>query len=131
MDDSVLKLFFGIVQAAIVGVGVWLIKSTLGNRESVVELKKDMKALEDKVEELVKHQVTPESVRESMERALEKQEKVNEQRRVERSKIFKLETRQTIVEEIERIGPKIAREVVREMRGDTGKHRLPDLPERG
>lgn len=112
--DEVIKGVVGLVLTAIGGVVSWLVKRVLDDREEIIMLK-------SKVEHLDKEKITQECVREVVEEALEKRDKQAEERRKEWDRRQHLEIRQAVSEEIDKLVPRL----VREVRAATGQMRRP------
>lgn len=100
-------LFKGVVGLAFTGtaaISSWLLRTVLKDHQTVM-------LLEAKVANLEKDQITTDCVREVVEEALDKRDKIAELRRVEWDRRHSLEIKQAVSEELEKLTPKIIREV--------------------
>lgn len=106
--DDVTNTILGLVAAAV----TWLGRAVLSNRDRLTQAEGHRAALEDRLKELSDTQLTQESVREVLEAALERRDKTAFERRQEHDRRLALEIKQTVNEEIDRMIPKIVRDVV-------------------
>jgi uncharacterized protein YlxW (UPF0749 family) len=109
--DDAIKSTLAALLAGLVAAVTWLVSTVLGGKEKIVLLEARLKSQEDRVEEIRREQVTVECVREVIEEALEKRDKVAEQRREEWAKTRQLETKAVIQEELDKLVPRLAREI--------------------
>lgn len=117
--DDIVKGVFGVLITGISGFLAWALKLTLGNREDLLQAQARLKSLEDTLAEVKKDRVTVECVREVISEELDKRDKVADQRRDEWEKRRKLETREVVAEELDRLVPRLANEI-RGMHGGKG-----------
>lgn len=111
---AVITAIIGLVSAAV----SWLVKRVLDDREEIVVLKEEVKSLKKTAD----GQITQECVREVIEKALDKRDEQAAARRIEWDKRLSLEVKQAVQEEVERLTPKL----VREVRAATTKHHPQD-----
>ena len=109
-DDAV-KATFGAALAALFAAVTWLVNTVLGGEKKLLLLEAKVAIQEARVAEIKAGQVTVECVREVIEEALEKRDKIAEQRREEWGKTRQLETKAAIQEELDKLVPRLAREI--------------------
>lgn len=114
--DDLLKTCLSVVLAAVSAVVAWLVKTTLGTRDDALRLGEKVRVLEHAVEELKKEALTVECIREVVEGALDRRDDALAERRIEWDKMHTLEIRQVVADELERMLPRI----IRELRGSSG-----------
>lgn len=100
--DDVFKIGLGAVVTGIGGVVSWLVKGNLSNRETAIVTEQRLKALEDAMQEAKKSQITREEVREEIDDALLRRDKVNVERRSEWEKRLNLEIRESVRQEVKK-----------------------------
>jgi hypothetical protein len=81
--SDALKVIAGFLGTVVIAVVSWLVKTTLGNREESILFSQKLKQLEAEVDDLKKNQVTTECVREVIDEALAKRDKIGQERRIE------------------------------------------------
>lgn len=116
--DDIIKTVFGVVLTIVVAAGSWILGKVLGHGDASILQGAKIKELEAKVEKLEKSQMTTESVREVVEKALEKRDASVSERRTEFQRVHMLEMRTIVGEELEKLIPRI----IREIRGNSGLH---------
>jgi hypothetical protein len=118
------KGFVGILFAGLLGAVSWLLGTVLGHRDSITKLTMKVETLEADMKKAKEEQVTRECVREEIENALEKRDKLAETKRMEYARLRKLETKEIIDEKLEQLIPRIAHEI----KGNLLGHRLTPKP---
>jgi hypothetical protein len=119
IDDAV-KAVFGAILTGLASAVAWLIAKVLGNREAILVQQEKLRTLEGVVGDLQRNQITKDSVREAIEQALDRRDRANNERREEWDRRTALEIKQTVAVELERIVPRIVREVMELRRARNG-----------
>lgn len=117
LEDAA-KAIGGILLSVLSAITGWLFKRVLDDREDLILLKSKVEGLEKDQAA----QVTQECVREAVEEALDRRDKQAAERRVEWDRRQALEIKQAVGEEMEKMMPKIIREV---RAAATGRRSLP------
>lgn len=126
-SDEALKTIFGSLLTALGVMVSWLARSVLGSREALIVARDRLDYLEEEMRATKATRLTQESVREVVEEALAHRDVESERRRADRDKRLALELRQAVLqganecqrqtrEEMERMVPRIVREVLSQTR---------------
>lgn len=109
--NNVGDALFGLILSVLVAIAAWLILKVIKLREDLIEMRGEVKALQVKVTALEASQITTECVREVIEAALEKRDKLNAERRIEWDKIRKNETEKLFRDEMIKAVPMIVHQL--------------------
>lgn len=108
--DDFLRFFFGGLLALLTPVIFWVVRTVLDTREHVLLLVVRTTRLEADVMDQAKKQLTTDNVREVIDAALEKRDKIYEARRVEWDRTRILEIKSVVKEEVDRVVESLRRE---------------------
>jgi hypothetical protein len=119
--DGVEWAFKVVASTLIAGIGAvvgWLSRTTMKNHEDIIALKAKQhemeharRDLEEKVTEHARQRLTVEDVRKVIEDALDRRDKQVVERRAEYERMRKLEIQSAVHDELERMLPRLAREI--------------------
>lgn len=113
---GVVMAIIGVCLTGVTGGLSWLILKVLGQGETIVKLETKIESLQNKLEEVTKSALTQECVTEAIEKALDKRDRVADDRRREWDKRTSMEIKLTVQEEMN----KTKAEIVKEVRSATG-----------
>lgn len=114
--DDILKTVFTAVVGILTAAVGWLVRSVLIAKETILLHDARLHKMEGEIAELKKEALTVECIREVVEGALDRRDGQAAERRVEWDKMHTLEIRQVVADELERMLPRI----IRELRGSSG-----------
>ncbi len=101
-DDGIKTTILSAVLAALTGAIGWLVTKVLGNEKDLVKQDARLGAVECDVAELKDGQLTQDCVRDVVDNALERRDRIAEERRREWDRRLALEIRAAVHEEVER-----------------------------
>ncbi len=111
--DEIFKWIFGVLSTCLAAVVAWLAGSTIKNREQLISQAGKIERLEADIVALKASQITEDCVREVIDEALEKRDKLAEQRRGEWHRLNILETGEKVREELNKLIPRLLEELDR------------------